>query len=218
MLLAVAALMFQFQAVSGALPSDGAKDARPEHSASLAPATFAPTPTIEKASVESNSRLDVSSVRLSENSRSGVINSEEAENSTNTNQNGESLSTIHLPDPGVARQGRFEAPERLPSRRAWLTLAVAEHSAAVFDAYSTNHAVSYGAVEKDPLIRPFAGSPSVYVATQVGPFLFDFIARRMQRSENGYVRRMWWAPQSVSFATSILAGVHNLRVANELAK
>jgi hypothetical protein len=104
--------------------------------------------------------------------------------------------------------------ERLPSRRAWIALSIAQHSAAVFDAYSTRQAIATGATEQNPLLRPFASSPAIYAATQVGPLVLDYAARRMQLSRNGIVRRMWWLPQSTGMAVSICAGVHNMRVAN----
>jgi len=48
---------------------------------------------------------------------------------------------------------RFEKQNRLPARREWLALAVAEHGAAAFDAYTTRQAISRGAVEEDPTMR-----------------------------------------------------------------
>jgi hypothetical protein len=91
-------------------------------------------------------------------------------------------------------------------------LAVAEHGAAAFDAYTTRQAISRGAVEEDPTMRPFAHSPAIYAAIQVGPVLFDLLARHMQRSQYDFERRTWWLPQSVSTGVSIFSGVHNLSV------
>jgi hypothetical protein len=93
---------------------------------------------------------------------------------------------------------------------------IVEHGAAGFDAYSTRQAVGHGAMEQDPLMRPFAGSPAIYVATQVGPLLFDLLAHHMQHSEYALVRRSWWMPQSLSAGISIFSGVHNLNVARSL--
>src|SRR5229473_2170349 len=76
-----------------------------------------------------------------------------------------------------------------------------QHGAATFDGYSTRQSVSRGNVEDDPMLRPFAHSGAIYAAIQAGPVALDFIARRMQHSEIGMVRRMWWVPQTVSTAT-----------------
>ena len=130
-------------------------------------------------------------------------------------QNFESTPVIDLPDAASSNKpiGRIGG-ERLPSRRAWLALSIAQHSAAVFDAYQTRQAIATGATEQNPLLRPFASSPAIYAATQVGPLVLDYAARRMQLSRYGVVRRMWWLPQSTGMAVSICAGVHNMRVAN----
>lgn len=89
-----------------------------------------------------------------------------------------------------------------------------QHSAATFDAYSTRQAVSSGAIEADPLMRPFAQSPAIYAAIQVGPAILDYAARRMQRSSNNFLRRTWWVPQSASTGLFLFSGAHNLQVAN----
>ncbi|HEX4076365.1 MAG TPA: hypothetical protein VHX49_13265 [Candidatus Acidoferrales bacterium] len=130
-------------------------------------------------------------------------------------QNFESTPVIDLPDAASSSKpiGRIGV-ERLPSRKAWLVLSVAQHGAAVFDAYSTRQAIATGATEQNPLLRPFASSPAMYAATQVGPLALDYAARRMQLSRYSMVRRMWWLPQSTGMAVSICAGVHNMRVAN----
>lgn len=134
--------------------------------------------------------------------------------SLDATDNSQALSTIRVPELKPGKPAGVTAAENKPYKREWIALMVVEHGAAAFDAYSTRQAVSRGAVEDDPLMRPFAHSGVIYAATQVGPVLFDLIARHMLHSENGIVRRMWWAPQSVSAATSVLAGVHNLNVAS----
>ena len=91
-------------------------------------------------------------------------------------------------------------------------LSVLEHGAASFDAYSTRQAISRGAVEGDPLMRPFAHSPAIYAALQVGPVLLDVLARHMQRSQYNCERRTWWVPQTASTGMSIFAGVHNMNL------
>jgi hypothetical protein len=123
------------------------------------------------------------------------------------------FSNIRIPDPDPAKPYQIREAESMPSRRAWIVLSILEHGAAGFDGYSTRQAISSGAKEADPLMRPFAHSPAIYPALQVGPVVFDLLARHMQRSQYAAFRRTWWMPQSISTATSILSGVHNLGVA-----
>ena len=91
-----------------------------------------------------------------------------------------------------------------------------QHGAAAFDAYSTRQAVGHGAVEDNPMLRPFAGSAAIYAATQLTPLVLDLVAYHMQRSEYSLLRRFWWMPQTVSTGLSIFSGVHNLHVAGKL--
>jgi hypothetical protein len=130
-------------------------------------------------------------------------------------QNFDAAPIIDLPEAPVAGKsvGRIGV-ERLPSRRKWIALSLVQHSASVFDAYSTRQAIANGATEQNPLLRPFATSPMIYAATQVGPLVLDYAARRMQLSRHEFVRRMWWVPQSTGAAVSICAGVHNMRIAD----
>jgi hypothetical protein len=127
--------------------------------------------------------------------------------------NSETLSTIRIPEPGSSKPAEIAAAEKRPYTRQWLALSLIQHGAAAFDAYSTRQAISRGAVEDDPMMRPFAHSGAIYAAIQAGPVMLDFIARRMQHSENGFIRKMWWMPQSVSTAGFLFSGVHNLGVA-----
>ena len=130
-------------------------------------------------------------------------------------QNFETTPAANLPNaPLVAGPIGRIGVERLPSRRTWIALSVLQHSAAVFDAYSTRQAVESGATEQNPLLKPFASSPAIYAATQVCPLILDYAGRRMQLSHNSLVRRMWWLPQSTGAAVSIFSGVHNMNVAN----
>lgn len=131
-----------------------------------------------------------------------------------SSQNSLALSTIRVPEALPVKPVAIISAESLPSRRKWLMLSLAQHTAATFDAYSTRVAVSRGATEGDPLMRPFAHSPAIYAAIQVGPLALDFLARRMQRSQNNFLRHVWWLPQSASTGLFIFSGVHNLHVAN----
>jgi hypothetical protein len=92
----------------------------------------------------------------------------------------------------------------------WKGLVIASSGAATFDAWSTRRAITAGAVELNPLLRPFAGNASLYAAIQVAPALMDFAGRKMMYSRYSWVRHMWWAPQSASFVSSIFCGSHNL--------
>ncbi len=93
----------------------------------------------------------------------------------------------------------------------WRGLIIASSGAATFDAWSTRHAITTaGAQELNPLLKPFAGNDSLYAAIQVGPLLMDFVGKKMMYSRHSWVRRLWWAPQSASFVSSMFCGAHNL--------
>ncbi|HEY4816358.1 MAG TPA: hypothetical protein VIH67_02955 [Candidatus Acidoferrum sp.] len=111
------------------------------------------------------------------------------------------------------KQAYTRPRETREQRFAWYTLTVTGHGAAAFDAYSTRRALSgnYG-TEGNPLLRPFAHSNALYVATQVSPAVMDLLGKRMMVSENRWVRRMWWLPQVAGSGFSIGAGVHNMGV------
>ncbi|HYB60561.1 MAG TPA: hypothetical protein VEH50_03690 [Methylomirabilota bacterium] len=96
-------------------------------------------------------------------------------------------------------------------RKIWYGLALAGHSAAGFDAWTTNHEIATGrARELDPLMRPFAGNASIYIATQVGPTILDYVGKRMMYSRHAWVRQVWWLPQALGTAGSLFSGAHNL--------
>lgn len=101
-------------------------------------------------------------------------------------------------------------------RREWLALSIAAHSAAGFDAWSTRRVISSvpGAQEMNPFLRPFAGNASMYAAVQVLPTALDFLSRGMMHSEHAWARHTWWLPQAVSAVVSISSGVHNVGVYN----
>jgi hypothetical protein len=105
------------------------------------------------------------------------------------------------------------AAEARHNEHMWIALAVTEHSAATFDAWTTRHAITAdGAHELNPLLKPFAGNSSIYAAIQAGPLLMDYVGKKMMYSHNSWVRHMWWVPQSASIASSIFCGAHNLTV------
>jgi hypothetical protein len=137
-----------------------------------------------------------------------------ANSNTPSTQNSQSLSTIRVPEPQPAKPVEIIGIRNLPSRKSLLVLSLVQHGAATFDAYATRRAVSSGAVESDPFMRPFAGSPAIYAAIQVGPAVLDYVASRMQRSPNRFLRRTWWLPQAASTGLFIFSGVHNLKLAH----
>jgi hypothetical protein len=215
MVLAVAALLFQFQATPAVLSSANraaivttAAPAKPAKAASTAPA-----PSYIVANTDSSTaRLNVTSVKfVADDSKVGTLHPVSSVNFENT----QSFSTIRIPDASESKRRSFEEAVNVPSRKQWIALGILEHAAAGLDAYSTRQAIGHGAVEDDPLIRPFAHSGAVYAATQVSPILFDLLARHMQHSEYSLIRRVWWMPQSLSAGVSIFSGVHNLNLANK---
>jgi hypothetical protein len=114
--------------------------------------------------------------------------------------------------------GEAEAQTERRSRRLWEVLSVAQHSTAAFDAWSTRKAISSGrGRELNPLLRPFAGNASLYVAIQAGPVLLDFVGQRMMTSRHGWMRHTWWVPQAAGTVMSLFSGFHNLNVASQTA-
>ena len=98
-------------------------------------------------------------------------------------------------------------------KKAWLGLAIVQHSAATFDAWSTRRAITRnGAQELNPLLKPFAGNNSIYAATQIGPALLDLLGRRMMTSRHPLLRHTWWLPQVLGTAASVAGATHNLGV------
>jgi hypothetical protein len=218
MLLAVAVVFIGFQVAQPILPalispsvasvSASAEDTKLVASimnTSISCAKNSKVPEASSSTSSGTGRLEMDSIYATDKGRQpGVTTMLVAQNS-------QSFSTIRIPEGNEKRYATREA-ESIPSRREWLALMILEHSAAAFDAYSTREAISRGAKEEDPMMRPFAHSPAIYAAIQVGPALLDVLARRMQRSQYNFVRRTWWVPQSVSTGGSIFSGVHNLSV------
>jgi hypothetical protein len=169
--------------------------------------------TIVAVSSDGVARLDVRNVNFDRNSSPVMTASLTTRETFLEEAHAATLANATMPVPEPAREHRVTPAVSTPARRMWLALAFAEHGAAAFDAYSTRISIGHGNVEDDPLMRPFAHSPAIYVATQVTPVLFDLLARHMQRSDYGMLRRVWWLPQSLSTGVSIWSGVHNLNLA-----
>ena len=108
----------------------------------------------------------------------------------------------------------FTRPRETPrQRKIWYGLALAGHSGAAFDAWTTYRAVSGGyGREANPFMRPFANSNAIYAATQVSPAFMDFLGKRMMVSQHGWVRKIWWLPQAAGASMSFASGVHNVGV------
>jgi hypothetical protein len=225
MVLAVAALLLQFQSFAPPAQTVGAQIA------SMHPASV--NSFKESASVSANPSIPVEddSIASTTESSSTHMNLEEVHlvNADSRNQFSSSLKTVAFETPSDAqsfstvripevstKENKFREALSQPSRKQWLALALLQHGAAAFDAYSTRQAVGHGAVEDNPMLRPFAGSPAIYAATQVAPLLFDLMARQMQRSEYPLFRRFWWMPQTLSAGLSIFSGVHNLHLVGKL--
>lgn len=105
-----------------------------------------------------------------------------------------------------------------PSARemhVWKGLLVAEHSAALFDAWTTRQSLQSGnGYERNPLLKSFADSAAIYPMLQIAPIGLDFLSHRMLHSQNRFIRKTWWVPQLASTGASLWCGVRNLRVAN----
>jgi len=102
-----------------------------------------------------------------------------------------------------------------PSRRLWLTLTIAQSSAATFDAWSTRRVISSGqGRELNPLLQPFAGNASLYAAIQVSPAVLDYVGRRMMKSRQGWARHVWWLPQVLGTTAALASSAQNLHVAS----
>jgi hypothetical protein len=220
MVLAVAVFLLQLQpAITICTPADIASTSdrsvsldqtRPKTVDSTANIIDSASDTVAKSSEESSSLSGAASVKMD-----SIYSDDKLGRPPSTGvllaQNSQSFSTIRIPEADEKRYAIREV-ESAPARRNWLMLSIVEHSAATFDAYSTRQAVSRGATEEDPLMRPFAHSPAIYGAIQVAPVLFDLLARHMQRSNYNFERRAWWVPQTASTGMSIFAGVHNLNI------
>ena len=203
MILATASLLIQLAVPSAhALPAAAiaAADARVPASTTATSKAEPATPAahVEKAAADGSSSASLTAASLA-----------------TAGKTVEPLSTIRVPETLPAKPAPIVRVTDMPSHKSWLFLSVAQHSAAAFDAYATRQAVSKGAVEADPMMRPFAGSPAIYFAIQAGPVGLDYLARRMQRSQHSFLRRTWWLPQSASTGLFIFSGVHNLHVAGK---
>lgn len=225
MVLAVAALLLQFQSFAPPAQAVGAqmpviKAASFDSVKESAPVNSYPPVAVEEDSINSttessSTHMNLNEVRLvsadSKNQLSSRMKTVAFESLSDT----QSFSTVRVPEVPT-KENRFREAISEHSRRQWIALAILQHSAAVFDAYSTRQAVGHGAVEDNPMLRPFAGSGAIYAATQLTPLVLDLVAYHMQRSEYPLLRKFWWMPQTLSAGLSMFSGFHNLSVAGKL--
>jgi hypothetical protein len=228
MVLAVAALLLQFQSFAPPAQAVGVQMPVVEavsvnslnFSKESAPVSSHPPVAVEEdvvgsTSESSSTHMNLDEVHLVSASSKNQFSSSLKTVAFETPEDTQSFSTVRIPDVST-KENKFREAISEPSRRQWLALAFLQHSAAVFDAYSTRQAVGHGAVEDNPMLRPFAGSGAIYAATQLTPLVLDLVAYHMQRSEYSLLRRFWWMPQTVSAGLSIFSGFHNLSVAGKL--
>ncbi len=208
MVLTVAALIFQL--ASPAQPLLHSALTQPEPDTPRPKATAAATTETPTAG-SSETHLNLSAVTL-DGAPKGTSAPQLTALSLEESRNSVSLSALRLPDPAAVQPVKVTPAEKRPSTKSWLVLTLVQHGAATFDAYTTRQAIGRGAMEMDPLMRPFAHSSGIYAAIQVGPVLLDLLSRRMQHSERPLARHTWWIPQSVSTAGFLVSGVHNLGV------
>lgn len=201
MILAVAALLFQFPAAPRAsAPQKGLN--QPVAAAVTAVPTVIAVP-VERAKLPDSPAG--ATVKVSDGSKPTVQPVKPSSESAS-----QPSSDLYLPPPPA-----FRPPDEPPvtHRKLWILLSATEHSSAGFDAWSTRHALSNGRIEADPVMRPFAGSAAIYGAIQVIPMGLDYVAHRFQRS-SGWTHHIWWVPQSVAAATFIFSGSYNVAHTN----
>src|SRR5439155_21932492 len=118
-------------------------------------------------------------------------------------------SAVATPFRGVRRR-----PGETPGqRKMWYGLVAVSHAGAAFDAWTTRRAISSGyGQEANPFLKPFANSNAISAATQVSPAVIDYLGKRMMVSQHGWVRKIWWLPQTAGASISFVCGAHNLGV------
>jgi hypothetical protein len=202
MILAAGVILLQ---LSGLVPPETIADAK----ATVLPAEVSATNSNKGGTLPGLENIKLTSLNFADTSDSSAA---EGTNELDASQDSVSIPPMHLPQIKPKKHDVIRV-EGKGSRLPWLVLMAAQHGAAALDAYSTRYAVGHGAVEENPLLRPFVHSDSIYVVSQVAPAVLDLLGRRIERSQNGLIRRMWWLPQTLSTGTYIWAGAHNLQLA-----
>jgi hypothetical protein len=190
MVLAMAVLLFQFPAIGA-----GSSPQRPPDQPVVETRT-----SLASAASDAGKAAVTPAVTLEDHSKSNLQPAQPL-----TQPAAVSMSNVYLPPPA------FRPPNEAPvmHRKWWIVLSATEHGSAGFDAWSTRYALSNGRVEADPIMRPFAGSSTIYGAIQVIPIGLDYVAHRFQRS-SGWTHHIWWAPQSLAAATFLFSGSYNV--------
>lgn len=114
----------------------------------------------------------------------------------------------------LRNENRVTAERSTLPKKTFISLALLNHSAVAFDSWSTRRLVDAGGRELNPLLKPIAGSNALYPVMQAWPTAIDYLAARMARSDKPWMRKMWWMPQTVSAASSIVIGFRNVSLAN----
>jgi hypothetical protein len=228
MLLAAAVLFFQFPVLSASNLSVSAKPSEPATASRVAD-DAAPVPSTEagaSASAKAAARTEVAFADANASSMSFAPGRLVAEpitplNSAVSAANADPSPAAIEPTPLISSyRPVYGPPVRAVSdrwqKREWLALSIAAHGAAGFDAWTTRKVLSSvpNSQESNPLLRPFAGNASMYVAVQVAPTILDYLSRRMMNSRHDVLRNTLWLPQAVSAVVSVASGVHNLGVYN----
>jgi hypothetical protein len=125
------------------------------------------------------------------------------------------------PDPVPIEPVKVIAPKREERQqipvfnKRWVGLTFAQHAAATFDAWSTRRVVASGRGREDnPLLSAASRSNALYPVIQITPVICDYFGSRMQRSNNAFMRRVWWMPQVVGTGMHLFGGFHNMSVYN----
>lgn len=231
MLLAAAVLFFQFPVLSASNLSTSVKASEPA-AVSRAADDVAPvrsTEAVASSSAKAAAKIEVAFADANSSSISYAPGRLVAEPITPLNSAVSAVAAANAdPSPAAIEPAPlissyrpvYGPPVRAVSdrrqKREWLGLSIAAHGAAGFDAWTTRKVLSSvpGAQESNPLLRPFAGNASMYVAVQVAPTILDYLSRRMMNSRHDVLRNTWWLPQAVSAVVSVASGVHNLGVYN----
>src|SRR2546421_4850796 len=92
----------------------------------------------------------------------------------------------------------FTRPRETPrQRKIWYGLALAGHSGAAFDAWTTHRAVAGGyGQEANPFLRPFAHSNGIYAATHVRPEAMGYFGKCLLVNQPGRARKTSTLPQT----------------------
>ena len=121
-----------------------------------------------------------------------------------------------LPAPAPALTPLLRIPEPRPVSRkeriAWTSLSFGTHAAAAFDARTTRLLLErYGGRELNPFLKPVASSDAgLFAVTQLSASGANYVSWRMLHSQRRWLRKLWWLPQTLSFAGSLYGGFHNL--------